>query len=473
MKPKLNINESFICKIWEGGSAYYSALQSADGKDVEIISYGKRNYDAGPDYTGAKIKIDGKTLTGDIEIHRDFKNWAEHNHQKDRKYNSVILHVVLWDAEDREEPKLRIKRELPTVILSNYLNDSIHNIWQDVINKPSDKLMLPCYHLNESITETELMDWMDRLSIERLNIKKERIKARLNELTGLSANHKAAWEQLLYEYIFEALGFSKNKEQMLRLASNLSLERIASLQKQNNSHIYLQVLLFGASGFLFDVRTKDEYIDIVKQYWNSIEEDLTIPKMNRYEWNFFRMRPQNFPTIRLAYGAQVIKKLIYGELFRKIIEVFSNDAFDIKKAYKELSTLLQPERDEYWESHYDFCKSSTSPHKLIGKQRIEDIIINVIIPAVSLYGDEFNDVTIAANISMLYNGMNIKPDNSVIRLIQEQVIRGKSFKVNTPACEQATIQLYNFYCMRERCGECGIGQKLFSDKGYEYKIIFY
>src|SRR5690349_17188253 len=106
MKPRLNINESFICRIWEGGNSYFSGLETTNGEDVEIISYGKRNHDAGPDYTGAVVKIDGKTLTGDIEIHRDFKNWDEHKHGKDRKYNPVILHVVLWDSEERIDPKL-------------------------------------------------------------------------------------------------------------------------------------------------------------------------------------------------------------------------------------------------------------------------------------------------------------------------------------------------------------------------------
>jgi hypothetical protein len=476
MKPKLNINESFICKIWEGGGNYYSRLQTTTGEDVEILSYGKRNHDAGPDYKDAKVIIDGKTLTGDIEIHRDFKNWAEHKHSKDRKYNSVILHVVLWDSEERENPKLRIKRNLSTVILANYLKFSINEIWQDVINKPSDKLRLPCYNLNEIVNDELILEWFDKLAQERLNLKIERLKQRLGELkkeTGFSIKKKDLWEQLLYEFIFEALGFSKNKEQMLHLSSGLRLERLKELLKKNNSMVYLQSVLFGTAGFLFDVRLKDGYIDTVKQNWKETGDKINLPMLNRYEWNFFRMRPQNFPTIRIAYGSQVILKLLNEDLFKKIILAFEGNKFNIKDCCKTLSALFKPKADKYWETHYDFGKASKSQNKLIGKQRIDDIIVNVIVPLVYLYASEFKNSAVKNNILSLYNNQNIKPDNSVVNVIRKQVIKNRKVKIDTPAYEQAAIQLYNFYCMRERCNECMIGKSVFKDSGYEYKIIFY
>lgn len=476
MKPRLNINESFICRIWEGGDSYFSGLETTNGEDVEIISYGKRNHDAGPDYTGGVVKIDGKTLTGDIEIHRDFKNWDEHKHGKDRKYNPVILHVVLWDSEERTDPKLRIKRELPTVVLANHLKASIHEIWQDVISKPSDMLRLPCYNLNEIISDGDISSWFDRLANERLELKTDRLKQRLTELqkeTGADIRKKEIWEQLLYEFIFEALGFSKNKEQMLRLSSSLKLGKLKKLIKKNSSAVYLQAVLYGAAGFLFDVRVKDDYIDEIKQYWKTLEADTGIPKLNRHEWNFFRMRPQNFPTIRLAYGSQVIQKLLNEELFKKIIFAFESGKFDTKECYDALSELFSPKTDSYWETHYDLGKTSKSHNKLIGRQRIEDIIVNVIIPLVYLYSAEFKNNKIKDNVLSLYQNQKLKPDNSVVKVIQKQVVKNRNIRIDSPANEQAAIQLYNFYCMRERCNECGIGRGLFKDSGYEYKIIFY
>lgn len=475
MKPKLNINESFICKIWEGGSSYFTGLQTTTGEDVEVISFGKRNYDAGPDYKDAKIKLEGKTFTGDVEIHRDFKNWAEHKHSKDRKYNPVILHVVMWDSIDREDPKLRIKRALPTVILSNFLKESIHNVWQDVINKPSDKLRLPCYGRTGDVDSDIVTGWLDKLSAERLKLKVERLRERAGEIAkqdGYSFKNKALWEELLYEFTFEALGFSKNKEQMLSLASNLPLKLINKLMQKNGSPINLQTLLLGSAGFLFDVRLKDEYIDIIKEHWKNKLEPLTIIlKMNRHEWNFFRMRPQNFPTIRLAYGSQLILNILYRGLFKEIITTFSET--EPNKVHKKLIQLLKPSRDEYWETHYDLGKMSSAKNKLMGGQRTNDVITNVLIPLTAYYAEEFNDKKLLLNVMNFYHSMKLKPDNSVVKVIEVQALKPHKLKLSSPAMEQAAIQLYNFYCMRERCGNCAIGKRLDVNEGYEYKIIFY
>ena len=474
MKPKLNINEDFICRIWEGGISYYTSLVTDSGEDVEVIDHGTRNYDSGPDYKNAKVKIGGKTLTGDVEIHRDFKNWAEHSHPKDRRYNSVILHVVLWDSDERTPPKLRIKRDLPTVILSNHLTTSIHDIWQDVISKPSAKFRLPCFDCNQLADDELIIKWLGKLAIERLNLKTERIKNRLNELScsgSVVLKNKSIWEQALYEFIFEALGFSKNKEQMLKLSSNLALELIKKHSAGKTTDI--QSLLYGAGGLLFDVRSRDPYIDEIKSKWKDIEPKLKIARLERSFWNFFGHRPQNFPTLRLAYGSQLIYNLINKELFRRIIGLFSNRLLKPRELFSGLFELCAPQPDKYWHSHYDFGKSSKSPNTLGGKQRITDIIINVLIPFAKLYGEIFDDTEISNNSLELYRKLKIRADNNIIRVMNSQLIKKRNIKVNTPANEQAVIQLYNFYCIHEKCDKCEIGKYVFEKKGYDYKIIYY
>jgi len=478
MNPKLNINESFICRIWEGAGEYYSDLIADCGEKVEVIDYGKRNYDSGPDYKDAKVKIGGKTFTGDIEIHRDFKNWAEHDHPKDSRYNSVILHVVLWDSEIKTAPKLRIKRDLPTVILANHLNNSIHNIWQDIISRPSEKFKLPCCDLNKSVDDIVIKKWFKKLAVQRLKLKSERLKERLIEIgkktfnkSGENLKSKKAWEQVFYEFIFEALGFSKNKEQMLRLSSNLNLEFIQKLTKKYDV-LLIQSLLYGAAGLLFDLRHKDEYIDIIKESWKKSEDKIKIPRLNKSEWNFFRLRPQNFPTIRIAYGSQLILKILEGDLFKNIILSFQRE-FSVTGLYRNLQALLKPEEDKYWNVHYDFGKRSANFNKLLGRQRINDIIINVITPVVYLYSEIFKNGMIKKNVLILYDTLKIKPENSVLNVIKEQVLISRDIQINTPSMEQAAIQLYNFYCTRERCSECEIGKLALNRKGMDYKIIFY
>jgi len=474
LKPKLNINEDFICRIWEGGDAYYSSLVTDSNEDVEVINHGKRNYDAGPDYRDAKVKIGGKIYTGDIEVHRDFKNWAEHSHPKDRRYNSVILHVVMWDSEERTPPKLRIKRDLPSVVLANHLTSSIHEIWQDIISMPSDKFRLPCFEYNHLAEEPVITDWLQKLAVDRLKLRAERIHNRLQELSGskdVISKSKAVWEQVLYEFVFEALGFSKNKEQMLKLAGNLPLKLFAKHSSGNVTGI--QAMLYGGGGLLFDVRVKDGFIDKIKSFWRELEPKLRIPVMERSSWNFFRQRPQNFPTLRLAYGSQIIHKLLKDELFKKIIDIFSSPAFSVKSAVKELESLFEPGYDEYWQSHYDLGKRSKGKNILGGKQRISDIIINVILPFVSVYSQTFDRQAIKENAVELFNEFRIRPDNNITRVITAQLLKTKNIKLNTPAMEQGVIQLYNFYCTRENCGKCDIGKHVFEKKGYDYKIIYY
>ena len=481
LKPKLNINENFICRIWEGGERYFSGLVTDGGEDVEIIDKGSRNYDSGPDYKNAKIKIGDKVLTGDVEIHRDHSNWQQHDHHNDRRYISVILHVVLWDSPARIAPKLRLKRDLPTVVLANHLTSSIHDIWKEIISEPSERFRLPCFQNNSVIGNSELAAWIGKLSVERLKLRAGRIRTRLVGLgragSGEVPKNKRLWEQALYEFIFEALGFSKNKVQMQSLAASADLD---ILRKYSGGRIEgIQAVLYGTSGLLFDVRTKDPYIDEIKVLWKELNDKINNHRLQRSEWAFFGQRPQNYPTIRIAYGSQVIFKLLYRELFRALILVFEDKEFTVKQAVNDVMGLLEPAADAYWNSHYDFGKSSKAKNILAGRQRISDILINVILPLLYLYSSEFSNSALQKNLLRLYNAYPSKADNSVLRVMLSQLLGGRDIPVNTVAVEQGLIQLHNFYCTREKCDKCVIGKSFVKrsaespEKGFEYKIIYF
>jgi Protein of unknown function (DUF2851) len=480
LKPTLNINESFICKIWEGGRNFCDNLIADSGEDVEVIDRGKRNFDSGPDYSNAKIRIGDKTLTGDVEIHREYRNWTEHDHQKDRRYNSVILHVVMWDSEDKAPPKLRIKRDVPTIILSNHLKASVHDVWQEVISKPSDKFRLPCSDKRRDIDRTQVLNWLERLSRQRLELRTERISSRLGELTaqyggntGSITVKRKLWEQTFYEFMFEALGYSKNKEQMLKLSKFLPLERLRAVMKgDENDMIRLQSILYGTAGLLFDVRSKDDYIDKVKDNWGSIKSDLNPERLARHEWSFYGLRPQNFPTVRISYGSQLILNILKG-LFKSIISEFEQPSLRPHKLHKSLTDILLPEPDEYWNSHYDFGKSSKKKNVLLGMQRIDDIIINVILPFALLYSKLFSLPEVRSNMYNIYKFLKTNPENSVLKVMKSQLLSKYEIEINSPSLEQAVIQLHNFYCTRERCDECDIGKRVTIRTGFDYKIIYY
>jgi hypothetical protein len=479
MKNTLNINESFICRIWESRNEFYSGLKTTDGEPVKVINYGMHNSDSGPDYKNALVQIGAKTYSGDIEIHRDFKGWHEHSHKKDSAYNSVILQVILWGEGDRK-PELRKKRDLPTIILSDYLNRSIHEIWQEVISNPSGRFRLPCYGLNSSISLKEMNSFLLKLSIERLKMKSNRLRERLKELESelsgraivkSSLKKSELWNQLLYEFIFEALGYSKNKEQMLKLAQSLKLSAFNG--GAHNELIHLQALLFGCSGLLFDLRIKDNYVNQIKSIWSEWKDKITSEKLIGAGWKFFRLRPQNFPTIRIAYGSQLINKIISAGLLKNIILQFKENNYTVKDCYHNLSEMLAPKYDRYWSEHYNFGKKTEKPYNLLGKERINDIIVNVLVPLVYLYSEVFSDDEIRKNVMRMYTGLRINPKNSVLNLMSSQLLEEKGIGIKTPAAEQGVIHLYNFYCMRERCSECKCGKSIVKDAGFNYRIIFY
>jgi hypothetical protein len=482
MPSKLNINENFVCRIWDDREKYLDNLKTSDGDAVLILEPGKRNYDSGPDYANAKIKIGEKTFTGDVEIHKDFSGWLEHRHKNDRRYNSVILQVVLWNSQDKIHPVIKNKRYIPTVILSDFLKYSIREIWREIINNPSDKFRLPCFKNNLNVPNDIIKKMLNKLALERLNMKAGRLRERIEELTGIKELKSAKavkqvyiWEQLFYEYVFEALGFSKNKEQMLRLARHAELKKIKEvLPLYKDNSILIHAILFGASGFLFDLRIKDDYISSLKELWEKHKSYFNNEIVYKSEWMFFRLRPQNFPTIRLAIGAGIISEILYSSLFKDVVLAFSDEEnFNEKRTYKMLFNLFNIGLSGYWAEHYNFGKVSAGNYSKLGKQRLNDIIVNVIIPVVYLYADVFGKEEIIRNILEFYTQLNIKNTNSVLKVMDEQLLSINGIKINTPAAEQAAIHLYNFYCIREKCESCMIGTNAVKDKAFDYKIIFY
>lgn len=478
-----DINESFICKIWENNK-YYSDLTTPNDDKVIILNYGKRNFDSGPDYLNAKIKINNKTLEGDIEIHRDFKGWIEHKHKGDANYNSVILQVVMWNKGLNVNPKVKRSREVNTVILSDFLKFPIDEIWQEIIAKPTLKFKLPCLEYNDLVPEIILKSYLSKLSMERLNLKSNRIEARISELIfeekgetkGRNFIHKSKyWEQVFYEFFFEALGFSKNKEPMLKLTQIVKLEKISKFIKDfdKDKLFVIQTILYGNAGFLDEIKIKSRYPFELKNFWlNKIKYDFA-KVLDKHNWKFFRLRPPNFPTVRLAYGSQIIHKVLFDDLFKNLVKTFSSENFNLSAIEKELNRFLLPIPDDFWNHNYRFGLKAPVKFKLVGRDRINDIITNVIIPIIYLYSRIFNDDIIKNNALKFYANHNIANSNSILKIMEQQLLKSKNISINTPAIEQAVIQLYNFYCTRGRCDDCKIKMDFINDKGFDYKIIFY
>lgn len=463
---KLNLNEDFISRIWENPS-YYNDIRTTDNRIVEILDYGQRNNDSGPDYKNAKVNIHNVIFTGDIEIHRTFKDWKDHKHKKDGKYNKVILQVVMWPDESGKItlPVAKKVREIPTVVLSEFLTSSIHIIWKDIINKPSEKFRLPCYPDGMNVPDSIKKPWIEELSIERLRYKTRRIKIAVEMLPHLKSE-RTKWEQVFTEFVFEALGYSKNKEQFRKLSHKME---IAKLRKMKLNKRQLDAVLFGAAGFLKDERHKDDYILELKECWNKLRSRLSIDPIDRSEWHFFRLRPANFPTVRIAYASALLYELLYSDLFKEMILAFENEDKPIRKIIEILSSFTP---DIYWNSHYNFGKErKTTKGISIGKERVTDIITNVMLPLLFFYSKKFEKTALEEKVLSSYFFTKRLTQNEITRVMERQL----AFKIKSVSQEQGIIQLHNFYCIKGKCSHCKIGKEVFEQEMiYEpLKIILY
>jgi hypothetical protein len=460
---KLDLNESFISRIWENRD-YYNDLHTTEGEKVSIINFGIKNFDSGADYKEAIIKINDTVFKGDVEIHRAMSDWNDHKHHKDKKYNRVILHVVMWETDDLEIPKMSKSRKIPTVILSKFLNTSIHKIWQYIINNPSPEFRIPCYPDNIDVNPDLKRDWIFELSELRLKYKAERIKYKLI-CSGRNLSSSENWEQVFFELLAEAVGYSKNKEQFLKLANFTKLSKI---KKLNLNLTQIDAILYGSAGFLKDLRFKDDYIDKLKNEWKTLNKKFD-EVLNKADWHFFRLRPANFPTIRLAYLSGLTYKIIYEGYFKKIITIFEFSK-NVEKDFIELFEEVGV--SGYWLNHYNFGKESKrQANSLIGKQRLMDIFVNIIIPAAYLYAKLFEKPELTLKVKDVYARLKSSNDNEITRRMNTQL----NLKTKYLQDEQGLIHLHNFYCIKGKCKECDIGKFLYyKDMVFEpMKILIY
>lgn len=461
---KLNLSENFISQIWENKS-YYSDLMTTNDEHVSVIDYGSKNTDAGPDYKNARVNINGKVYTGSIEIHRSVKDWHLHNHKNDKKYSDLILHVVLYGNENEElfsNPVVRKSRHVPTVILSNHLTKSLHEIWKEVINKPSEEFSIPCYPQNLCVPAEIKKNVLKKLGDERLKIKTEKIKDRFSVMQE-EIHKKVFWEKCLFELICKALGYSKNKDQFSRLAMSVELEEIKNMNLEKKD---IDAVFFGLAGFLNDLRFKDAYILELKDRWSNLKNKLRREVMDKSEWNFFRLRPANFPTVRIGYASGILFEIIYNDFFKRLILCFEeslNAGIELKKIFKSVTF------SDYWNNHYNFGKV-TGAHSVIGDERISDITVNVILPLLNYYALVFKKEKLKTRVNYFFNHYESDlSSNEITKLMEAQL----NISVKSLSHQQALIQLHDFYCINSKCNECEIGRSIQKKAPETFKIILY
>jgi hypothetical protein len=423
--PKI-IPEEFLQYIWENRLFSDENLQTVKGEKLEIINIGRRNTDSGPDFFNARIKIDNTIWVGNIEIHKNASDWTRHNHQTDKAYSNVILHVV----EISDQPIMRsILEEIPTLVLR--YPAQLKTNYQNLLDA---KTWIACQNQFHKIDPILLQLGFNRLMIERLEDKTAEI------LTRLQANNND-WNATFYQMLARMFGFKVNAVPFELLAKSMPLEVLA---KHKNSLFQLEALLFGNSGLLNDQLLGDDYYISLRNEYSFLYKKYQLKGIESHLWKFMRLRPGNFPTIRISQFAALIHRS-HG-LFSKITEIENLD---------ELKQLFKVEASEYWNLHYSFNKTTTRKGvKELGDNSINTLIINVVIPFLFVYGEKQNK-EVLKNRSLEYLEQLPAEGNSIIEKWEQLgVVARSAFE------SQALLQLKNRYCEQKKCLNCQIGVKL-------------
>jgi len=491
LKNNSKISEELIYKIWEE-RRLDNSLKTADGIEIQIIDAGIRNTDeAGPDYYHARIRIGNITFTGDIEIDTFHSDWKAHGHHLNQRYNKVILHAVLSNDSSYPFVVTSSGRKVPTLELEKYLTSSIkQNMPQDLnVIKDEYNIKMPCVQLNSKIERGEKLKFIKNLGLLRFRKKCERNIERLKELCVLEElqmkepkvyhdfqeqiNSRefsqknfesiALWEQLFYEQLFEALGYSKNKDIMLKLSHAVEIKFLKSLSDISTEKI--ESILLHISGLMPEVPDiPDEetsiYLRKCLDVWSEVKSKYDSLMFNKNDWHFFKLRPQNFPTVRLAAGSRLLNKIINKDLFNRILKLFS-DQSDTQKLIIRLRNEIIVKGEDYWASHFNFNKSTKTPlNYFIGIGRADEIIVNIILPIYSVYFEMFDKKELSQKVLELYLNFYQKEGNHLVDQVND-VLGFKNEKFRS-VYYQGMIDLFRNYCIKQKCLECEIGKQVFN-----------
>lgn len=357
----MKIREDFLHYLWRMQLFNLEDLATTTDIPIQILSFGELNTNAGPDFLNAKIKIGETIWVGNVEMHVKASEWLKHKHQDDDAYNNVILHVV-YDNDKTIQRKtgepidtLELRKRIPANIIGQYIRLMNNEAW------------IPCQYHFPKIPDITKSLWIDRLMIERLE---GRVKILEKELIDNGNN----WEVTFYHRLARNFGSKINTEPFEVLAKTTPL---LTLAKHKNSLFQLEALIFGQAGFL-QADFEEEYPNALKKEYEFLQKKYSLFPLMPAIWRFMRLRPANFPTVRLAQFAALIHQSTH--LFSKILEAETIEA--VRQLFENI------EVSEYWLTHYKFDKASKKRTKKLGKSTIDLFIINTIVPFLFYYGRE-------------------------------------------------------------------------------------
>jgi hypothetical protein len=419
------MNEQLLQFIWKhrlfqpGG-----VLRTRQGEPIRIEKPGRINTDAGPDFTEAHIRFDDVLLVGNVELHVRTSDWQRHGHQHDKRYDNIILHVVYeHDTETAHErhPVLELKPLLPAKVLQRYglMMQHPHQV--------------PCGPLLKGVDGFILSTWKHRLVVERLQRKSEWIQ----ELLQLTQGN---WQETFYMVLCHYWGMKVNAVPFELLARSLPQQ---VLGRHRGRLIEVEALLLGQAGLLGST-TPDAYEAELQQHYQHLRRKYQLQPMEPHQWKYLRMRPNNFPPVRMALLAALVHQS--NSLLAAVTDAHS---------LEELTDWFSVEASPYWNQHYRLgvTASRTMPKRL-GKEAVKVLLINAVIPTLFVYARHIGDDALGYKALEWLEEIEAE-DNTIIRSWTALGLK------NQNACDsQALIQLKESYCNVKKCLSCAIGHHL-------------
>ena len=425
------MKEEFLHYLWKYSLYETSSLIDGDGNPITVISPGEYNRDSGPDFFNARIVIAGTEWAGNVEIHIKASHFNAHGHDRDHAFDNVILHVVaekdlkVYNANNEELLTTEIK-----------FDPELYRKYIDLVNNPC---AIACRDELKGADSFLLRSWLNSLLIERLQMKSEAVM-KIWTATGND------WDETFYRVLSRYFGFRVNTEPFEMLATALPFRII---RKHADNRLQIEALLFGSAGMLeeglFKNALSDQYyVDLIREY-KVLSAKYSLRPIHGWLWKFCRLRPVNFPTVRLSQLSALLSTA--GRLFSRTLA-----AGDVS----QLKDLFGVAASSYWDNHYIFGKESKRSGKHTGDQASDILLINAVMPMIFIYGRTHDDRKLCDRALDLL--ADIDPErNSVIR---DWTLAGM---VPESAFDtQALIQLTDEYCSKRKCLDCRIGSSVIS-----------
>ena len=420
------MKEEFISFLWNNCLLDPENLVTIDGDIVNILHPGQINTNSGPDFFAAKLRINDTIWVGNVEIHVLASDWIKHGHHLDGAYDNIILHLVysydktVYNSKGLPMPTLEIKNQFDPRLYRNYSTLKLSASW------------IACQQCICQVEELIIGNWLNRLLVERL----ERKTREVLQFYHYFSRH---WENTCYYLIARNFGFKVNSTPFGLLAQKTPR---TILMKNRDRPEVLEAILFGQAGML-DASFSDPYPAKLKEEYTYQRVKHKLEPISKDLWRFARMRPVNFPTLRIAQFASVLHQ--NGNLFRKVIEA---------ESIEELNIIFGATASSYWDYHYRFDQPSTQFEKRTGITAINSLIINTVVPMLFIYGKETINNQLSDKAIQFLHAL-APEDNLVIRKWKKLGLSPQN-----AADTQALLELRKYFCISKRCLHCAIGYQI-------------